>query len=147
MSNREALRAKYRMIADGPHKGFIIPEYHFMSSSNREVEERVFVEKKVAIEVESPPTRALKFKGFEDEADRQRQAVKRIMRKHESRKINEANKRKRLPTTFMMPFGKYQGQTLSEIFNEDPGYIKWGSEKLENLEIREKMREVLELES
>ena len=28
-----------------------------------------------------------------------------------------------------MPFGKYKGRTVGEVFDEDPGYLRWMLDK------------------
>ena len=45
---------------------------------------------------------------------------------------------------FVMPFGKYQGQTLEEIYIEDKGYIEWLVDNMENDRIRESAEQCLE---
>lgn len=44
---------------------------------------------------------------------------------------------------FIMPFGKHKGKTLQEIKNVDIEYIRWASEKMENVNIKNKMIEAL----
>lgn len=37
---------------------------------------------------------------------------------------------------FVMPFGKYRGSTLEEIHVEDPSYLHWAYETVDNEEVR-----------
>jgi len=50
----------------------------------------------------------------------------------------------RLPITeFTMPYGKYRGLTLPEIYQHDPQYLKWAAKKWNNT-IGNRCKEYLE---
>ncbi len=49
------------------------------------------------------------------------------------------------PSEFVMPFGKYKGDTLSQIADDDPDYLQWLLDNADNLSssIREKIESAL----
>lgn len=46
------------------------------------------------------------------------------------------------PEDFVMPFGKYVGLKLGEIYSEDPQYIEWAKENIEKEPLRSKLKEL-----
>lgn len=40
------------------------------------------------------------------------------------------------PSSFIMPFGKYKGESVAEIVATDPAYAQWASENLQDPKIR-----------
>lgn len=48
------------------------------------------------------------------------------------------------PGSFVMPFGKYQGETLDEIYAENPKYLEWIVDTWDAGDVRDKVEEFLE---
>lgn len=48
------------------------------------------------------------------------------------------------PDHFVMPFGKYKGETISDIIETDPGYAEWAADNMENDKIRERFVKALQ---
>jgi len=44
-----------------------------------------------------------------------------------------------------MPFGKYQGQTIKQIIDENRGYVEWLINNIDNMAFDEKVLEILSL--
>lgn len=44
---------------------------------------------------------------------------------------------------YVMPFGKHKGETLEEIFVEDPRYLEWCVENLDPCEALDAIEETL----
>lgn len=44
---------------------------------------------------------------------------------------------------FVMPFGKYKGETIAEIVASDPNYAEWAADNIENEKIRARFQEAL----
>ena len=44
---------------------------------------------------------------------------------------------------YVMPFGKYKGSTLEEIYIEDPSYLEWCVDELRPCEAKDKIEETL----
>lgn len=72
------------------------------------------------------------------------QAYEVIPSETEIKSITEVNKKVYDPKHMDsdMPFGKYQGKTIGDIIEEDPGYIKWAVNIL-NFSIDEECMEFL----
>lgn len=48
------------------------------------------------------------------------------------------------PGSFVMPFGKYQGETLDDIYMENPNYLEWIADTWDAGDVRDKVEEFLE---
>lgn len=44
---------------------------------------------------------------------------------------------------FVMPFGKYKGESVADIVASDPGYAEWAIENLQDPKIRERFEKEL----
>lgn len=42
-------------------------------------------------------------------------------------------------SSYKMPFGKWKGTELEEIYEDDPSYLEWVDENLENDDVRERV--------
>jgi len=46
-------------------------------------------------------------------------------------------------TNKSLPFGKYQGKTLEEVYTIDPSYVKWCSENIGDVSIKQEARRII----